>query len=222
MHTGFPERALTREIAPCRRSISDIFRIHVVASSTPPTSPLITLSNTTFFHVRHGGLWLVAVCKHVSPDFALCCPVSICFACARAGPGLTKGALVRTQNTECQRCSRLRVHVSLYQPRPVLFRQTRRGERQEQLCVSGPRVRLPRMGLGLTEILPGNRLIYELLDGKGAFVLDSAAFRLLISSGDIPPFCFPSLARRDPRFRVPAKFRERHAQDVYHDRGDQV
>lgn len=49
-----------------RRSVSDIFRIHVVASSTPPTSPLITLSNTTFFHVRHGGLWLVAVCKHVS------------------------------------------------------------------------------------------------------------------------------------------------------------
>ncbi|GAA5931216.1 hypothetical protein JCM3775_004963 [Rhodotorula graminis] len=47
-----------------KRSISDIFRIHVVASSTPPTSPLITLSNTTFFHVRHGGLWLVAVCKH--------------------------------------------------------------------------------------------------------------------------------------------------------------
>ncbi|GAA5996258.1 AP-2 complex subunit mu [Rhodotorula paludigena] len=47
-----------------KRSISDIFRIHVVASSTPPTSPLITLSNTTFFHTRHGGLWLVAVCKH--------------------------------------------------------------------------------------------------------------------------------------------------------------
>ncbi|GAA5859202.1 hypothetical protein JCM1840_003798 [Sporobolomyces johnsonii] len=47
-----------------KRSISDIFRIHVIASSTPPTSPLITLSNTTFFHVRHGGLWLVAVCKH--------------------------------------------------------------------------------------------------------------------------------------------------------------
>lgn len=51
---------------PRRRSISDIFRIHVVASSTPPTSPLITLSNTTFFHVRHGGLWIVAVCKHVN------------------------------------------------------------------------------------------------------------------------------------------------------------
>ncbi|GAA5985166.1 hypothetical protein JCM11641_005472 [Rhodosporidiobolus odoratus] len=47
-----------------KRSISDIFRIHVVASSTPPTSPLITLSNTTFFHVRHGSLWIVAVCKH--------------------------------------------------------------------------------------------------------------------------------------------------------------
>ncbi|SCZ96992.1 BZ3500_MvSof-1268-A1-R1_Chr4-2g06918 [Microbotryum saponariae] len=49
----------------CRRSISDIFRIHVIASSTPPTSPLVTLGNTTFFHVRHGGLWLVAVCKNL-------------------------------------------------------------------------------------------------------------------------------------------------------------
>ncbi|SCV69516.1 BQ2448_2536 [Microbotryum intermedium] len=47
-----------------KRSISDIFRIHVIASSTPPTSPLVTLGNTTFFHVRHGGLWLVAVCKN--------------------------------------------------------------------------------------------------------------------------------------------------------------
>ncbi|KDE04314.1 AP-2 complex subunit mu [Microbotryum lychnidis-dioicae p1A1 Lamole] len=47
-----------------KRSISDIFRIHVIASSTPPTSPLVTLGNTTFFHVRHGGLWLVTVCKN--------------------------------------------------------------------------------------------------------------------------------------------------------------
>ncbi|KAK4698694.1 hypothetical protein P7C70_g7577, partial [Phenoliferia sp. Uapishka_3] len=46
------------------RSISDIFRIHVIASSTPPTSPIITLGSTTFFHVRHGGLWLVAVTKN--------------------------------------------------------------------------------------------------------------------------------------------------------------
>ena len=58
-------------IRDSRRSISDIFRIHVVASSTPPTSPLITLSNTTFFHVRHGGLWLVAVCKHVGRALSL-------------------------------------------------------------------------------------------------------------------------------------------------------
>ncbi|KAI5480315.1 AP-2 complex subunit mu-1 [Pseudohyphozyma bogoriensis] len=47
-----------------KRSISDIFRIHVIASSTPPTSPLITLGSTTFFHVRHGPLWLVAVTKN--------------------------------------------------------------------------------------------------------------------------------------------------------------
>jgi len=44
-----------------------VFRIHVIASSTPPTSPLITLGNVTFFHVRHGALWLVAVCKNVRP-----------------------------------------------------------------------------------------------------------------------------------------------------------
>ncbi|KAM0755123.1 clathrin adaptor, mu subunit [Meredithblackwellia eburnea MCA 4105] len=47
-----------------KRSISDIFRIHVISSSTPPTSPIITLGSTTFFHVRHGGLWLVAVTKN--------------------------------------------------------------------------------------------------------------------------------------------------------------
>ncbi|KAM0792206.1 hypothetical protein ACM66B_004902 [Microbotryomycetes sp. NB124-2] len=46
-----------------KRSISDVFRIHVIANSTPPTQPMITLGNTTFFHVRHGGLWLVSVCK---------------------------------------------------------------------------------------------------------------------------------------------------------------
>lgn len=67
-----PSRLLT--FLAYRRSISDIFRIHVVASSTPPTSPLITLSNTTFFHVRHGGLWIVAVCKHVRRPASLAPP----------------------------------------------------------------------------------------------------------------------------------------------------
>lgn len=57
---------LTATLCYNRRSISDIFRIHVIASTTTPTSPLITLGSTTFFHVRHQGLWLVAVTKNVS------------------------------------------------------------------------------------------------------------------------------------------------------------
>lgn len=47
-----------------KRSISDIFRIHVIASTTVPTAPLITLGSTTFFHIRYGPLWLVAVTKN--------------------------------------------------------------------------------------------------------------------------------------------------------------
>jgi len=83
-----------------RRSISDIFRIHVIASSTPPTSPLITLSNTTFFHVRHGGLWIVAVCKHVrSPSLSTTLSKEI---------GADRGCF---ESTECECSVGIRVYL---------------------------------------------------------------------------------------------------------------
>lgn len=47
-----------------KRSIADLFRIHVIASAVLPTAPLITLGSTTFFHIRYGSLWLVAVTKN--------------------------------------------------------------------------------------------------------------------------------------------------------------
>ncbi|KAI8809312.1 Mu homology domain-containing protein [Cladochytrium replicatum] len=45
-----------------KRSVSDIFRIQVIAS-TDVRSPITTLGSTTFFHVRHENLYLVAVSK---------------------------------------------------------------------------------------------------------------------------------------------------------------
>ena len=83
-----------------RRSISDIFRIHVIASTTVPTAPLITLGSTTFFHIRYGPLWLVAVTKNVSPFL----PHQIPF-------------LTALRSTECQRRSHLRIHVQIHLPR---------------------------------------------------------------------------------------------------------
>jgi AP-2 complex subunit mu-1 len=45
-----------------KRSIADIFRIQVV-SNPSVRSPIITLGSTSFFHVRHQNLYLVAVTK---------------------------------------------------------------------------------------------------------------------------------------------------------------
>ncbi|TPX31349.1 hypothetical protein SmJEL517_g05283 [Synchytrium microbalum] len=45
-----------------KRSISDVFRIQVI-SSTDVRSPITTLGSTSFFHVRHENLYLVAVTK---------------------------------------------------------------------------------------------------------------------------------------------------------------
>lgn len=42
-----------------RRSVADIFRIHVVANPDV-RSPIITLGSTSFFHVRHQNLYLAA------------------------------------------------------------------------------------------------------------------------------------------------------------------
>lgn len=48
--------------ASCRRSIAEIFRIQVI-SNPSVRSPIITLGSTSFFHVRHENLYVVAVTK---------------------------------------------------------------------------------------------------------------------------------------------------------------
>ncbi|KAK9708191.1 clathrin associated protein complex medium subunit, partial [Basidiobolus ranarum] len=45
-----------------KRSVADVFRIQVI-SNTDVRSPIITLGSTSFFHVRHENLYLVAVTK---------------------------------------------------------------------------------------------------------------------------------------------------------------
>ncbi|TFK68278.1 clathrin adaptor, mu subunit [Pluteus cervinus] len=46
-----------------KRSIADVFRIQVISSSDV-RSPIITLGSTSFFHVRIGNLYVVAVTKN--------------------------------------------------------------------------------------------------------------------------------------------------------------
>lgn len=56
------EVQLIFSIMLCRRTIADIFRIQVV-SNPDVRSPIITLGSTSFFHVRHENLYVVAVTK---------------------------------------------------------------------------------------------------------------------------------------------------------------
>lgn len=49
-------------LSTIRRSIADIFRIQVI-SNTDVRSPIITLGSTSFFHVRHENLYIVALTK---------------------------------------------------------------------------------------------------------------------------------------------------------------
>ncbi len=66
-----------------KRSVADAFRVHVIASTAPTSttatsqalggtraSPITTLGSTTFYHIRHENLYLVAVCK-LNPNAAL-------------------------------------------------------------------------------------------------------------------------------------------------------
>lgn len=46
-----------------KRSVADIFRIQVI-SNTDVRTPFITLGSTSFFHVRHENLYIVAVTKN--------------------------------------------------------------------------------------------------------------------------------------------------------------
>ncbi|KAJ1956341.1 clathrin associated protein complex medium subunit [Linderina pennispora] len=47
-----------------KRSVADVFRIHVISSPTPVRSPVTTLGSTSFFHIRYENLWLCAVTKN--------------------------------------------------------------------------------------------------------------------------------------------------------------
>jgi AP-2 complex subunit mu-1 len=53
---------LSRFDSKHRRSIAEIFRIHVVANPSVK-SPILTLGSTTFFHVRHLNLYIACVTK---------------------------------------------------------------------------------------------------------------------------------------------------------------
>lgn len=46
-----------------RRAITDAFRVQVI-SNPENKSPLLTLGSTSFLHIRHGDLFLVAVTRH--------------------------------------------------------------------------------------------------------------------------------------------------------------
>ena len=46
-----------------RRSLADVFRIQVLSSTSNVRTPITTFGSTTFFHVRHENIYLVAVTK---------------------------------------------------------------------------------------------------------------------------------------------------------------
>ena len=46
-----------------RRSLSEIFRINVIASNDSNKTPIMTLGSTTFFHVRHANLYLACATR---------------------------------------------------------------------------------------------------------------------------------------------------------------
>ncbi|CAG7849505.1 AP-2 complex subunit mu-B AltName: Full=AP-2 mu-B chain; AltName: Full=Clathrin assembly protein complex 2 mu-B medium chain; AltName: Full=Clathrin coat assembly protein AP50-B; AltName: Full=Clathrin coat-associated protein AP50-B; AltName: Full=Mu2-adaptin-B; AltName: Full=Plasma membrane adaptor AP-2 50 kDa protein B [Serendipita indica DSM 11827] len=46
-----------------KRSISEVFRIHVV-SSADVRSPIVTLGSTSFLHVRHNNIYVLAITKN--------------------------------------------------------------------------------------------------------------------------------------------------------------
>ncbi|KAJ2858810.1 clathrin associated protein complex medium subunit [Coemansia erecta] len=49
-----------------KRSIADVFRVHVIASPGEIRSPVTTLGSTSFFHIRYDNLWVCAVTKNNS------------------------------------------------------------------------------------------------------------------------------------------------------------
>ncbi|KAH6583411.1 hypothetical protein BASA50_010289 [Batrachochytrium salamandrivorans] len=65
-----------------RRSSSDLFRIHVI-SSTDVRSPLLTIANMTFFHIKHENLFIVAVTK--TPNVNACLVYEFLYRIVRLG-----------------------------------------------------------------------------------------------------------------------------------------
>lgn len=128
----------------CRPRLADVFRIQVI-SNAQVRSPILTLGSTTFSHVKHENIYLVAVTK------------------SNANAAL--------------------VFEFLY--------------------------RLTALGKGYfgkfdEEAVKSNFvLVYELLDGM--------AFYEFISHLNGSDSC-----HRDPRLWLPAKYRDRHPQNVYH------
>ncbi|KAJ2329413.1 clathrin associated protein complex medium subunit, partial [Coemansia sp. RSA 2681] len=48
-----------------KRSVADVFRVHVISSPTSVVrSPVTTLGSTSFYHIRYDNLWLCAVTKN--------------------------------------------------------------------------------------------------------------------------------------------------------------
>lgn len=47
-----------------RRAVTDVFRAQVISNPTTTPTPLLTLGSTSFLHVRHNGLFVVAVTRH--------------------------------------------------------------------------------------------------------------------------------------------------------------
>ncbi|KAJ2343070.1 clathrin associated protein complex medium subunit, partial [Coemansia sp. RSA 2671] len=48
-----------------KRSVADVFRVHVISSPTSVIrSPVTTLGSTSFYHIRYDNLWLCAVTKN--------------------------------------------------------------------------------------------------------------------------------------------------------------
>ncbi|KAH3666774.1 hypothetical protein OGAPHI_003223 [Ogataea philodendri] len=46
-----------------RRNVCEVFRIQVISKLSDIKSPVLTLGSTSFIHIRHGSLWVVAVTR---------------------------------------------------------------------------------------------------------------------------------------------------------------
>lgn len=47
-----------------RRAVTDVFRAQVISNPSSTPTPLLTLGSTSFLHIRHNGMFIVAVTRH--------------------------------------------------------------------------------------------------------------------------------------------------------------